>query len=182
MPTFALYKPYGYLSQFTDPTGGRKRTLADLVALPKDVYPIGRLDEDSEGLLLLTNDNQLKQRLLGQGVEKEYWVQVEGIPAEAALAHLRAGVHIRVRKRDYRTRPAEVHRLDPPPDLPPRHPPIRYRKSVPDRWLSLTLREGKNRQVRRMTAAVGHPTLRLIRWRIGPWSLAGMKPGEILVG
>jgi 23S rRNA pseudouridine2457 synthase len=178
MPSFLLYKPYGVLSQFTSPVEG-KRTLGEWYDFPPEVYPIGRLDEDSEGLLLLTDDNRAKQQFLSEAVEKEYYVQVEGLPTEAALQQLREGVTIRVRKKDHRTRPAKVRRLDPAPDLPPREPPIRFRKSVPDSWLSLTLTEGKNRQVRRMTAKVGFPTLRLIRWRQGPYTLAGMQPGEV---
>ena len=166
------------LSQFTDPVGG-KRTLGELFDFPKDVYPVGRLDEDSEGLLLLTNDPRLNRELLGQGVEKEYWVQVEGIPTDEALARLRDGVDIRVRKRVHRTAPAQVRRLEPAPELPRRDPPIRVRLSIPDRWLSLTLREGKNRQVRRMTAQVGFPTLRLLRWRIRDYTLEGMVSGQV---
>lgn len=176
--SFLIYKPYGVLSQFTAPVEG-KRTLGELYDFPKDVYPIGRLDEDSEGLLLLTNDPRMNQKLLGQGIEKEYYVQVEGIPDEAALQPLREGVTIRVRKKDHHTLPAKVRRLDPEPDLPPREPPIRFRKSVPDCWISLTLREGKNRQVRKMTAAVGYPCLRLVRWRVGHWTLGDMQVGEV---
>lgn len=175
--SYLLYKPYGVLSQFTAPVEG-KRTLAECHAFPTDVYPVGRLDETSEGLLILTNDSRQNQRLLGQGIEKEYWVQVEGIPDEAALERLRKGIDIRLKKQIYRTRPAQVRRLD-EPDLPPRDPPIRVRKTVPDTWLSLCLREGKNRQVRRMTAAVGHPTLRLVRWRLADFTVEGMQPGEV---
>lgn len=181
MPRFRyylIYKPYLVLSQFTDPVGG-KRTLGELYDFPKDVYPVGRLDEDSEGLLLLTNDPGKNREMLGKGIEKEYWVQVEGIPTEEALQQLRTGVDIRVRKKVHHTAPAIVRRLDPPPLLPPREPPIRVRLSVPDRWLSLTLREGKNRQVRRMTAKVGFPTLRLVRWRFAHFTIEGMQPGEV---
>lgn len=166
------------LSQFSDPVGG-KATLKDLHPFPKDVYPVGRLDEDSEGLLLLTNDPRINQRYLGQAIEKEYWVQVEGIPEEKALQELRDGVMIRVRKKDHFTRPAKVDLLSPLPEIPDRHPPIRFRKNVPDRWLRITIQEGKNRQVRKMTAAAGYPTLRLLRWRVGDFDLSGMLPGEV---
>jgi 23S rRNA pseudouridine2457 synthase len=175
---FLIYKPYGMLSQFTtdDP---RKRTLGELYAFPKDVYPVGRLDEDSEGLLLLTNDPKVNALLLGEGVEKEYWVQVEGVATEAALAQLRRGVDISVQKRMYHTRPAQARVLAPAPELPARVPPIRVRLTVPDCWLAICISEGKNRQVRKMTAAVGLPTLRLVRWRIHTWTLAGMGVGEV---
>ena len=175
---YLVYKPFGMVSQFTAPVEG-KRTLGELFDFPKDVYPVGRLDEDSEGLLILTNDPALNQRLLGQGVEKEYFVQVEGIPEESALAQLRAGVTIRVRKKDHHTLPADVERVEPTPDLPPRDPPIRFRKTVPDCWISLTIREGKNRQVRKMTAKVGHPCLRLVRVRVGEIELGRMQVGEV---
>ncbi|MDP5170876.1 MAG: pseudouridine synthase [Bacteroidia bacterium] len=177
MLSFLIYKPFGVVSQFTEPVPG-KRTLADLFDFPKDVYPVGRLDEDSEGLLLLTNDARQNQRLLGQGVEKEYWVQVEGIPEESALERLRKGVSIRVNKKDFLTAPALVRTMD-APDVPGRVPPIRVRLSVPDCWVAITIREGKNRQVRRMTAAIGHPTLRLLRWRLGNWTIDGMAPGDV---
>lgn len=175
---FLIHKPYKVLSQFTSPVEG-KLNLGDVFDLPKDVYPVGRLDEDSEGLLLLTNDPSLNQQLLGTGTEKEYYVQVEGIPDEAALDQLRKGVEIRIRKKPYITRPARVERLE-SVDLPDRDPPIRYRKSVPDSWLSITLTEGKNRQIRRMTAKTGFPTLRLIRMRIGKWELGDLKAGEFI--
>lgn len=175
---FLVYKPFGVLSQFTDPVGG-KRVLGDLHTFPKDVYPIGRLDEDSEGLLLLTNDPRQNQYWLGQKIEKEYWVQVEGIPTSEALAQLRSGVQIRIKKKTHHTIPAGADLLEEAEDIPPRVPPIRFRKTVPDTWISLTLREGKNRQVRRMTAAVGFPTLRLIRHRIGHLDISGMVPGEV---
>lgn len=174
---FIVYKPYGVLSQFTDPVGG-KRTLGDLHAFPKDVYPVGRLDENSEGLLLLTNDRKANERLLGKGVEKEYWVQVEGEPGEEALEQLRRGVEIKVRKKPYRTRPAKA-RLLVDPSLPDRDPPIRFRKHIPDSWIAIILTEGKNRQVRKMTAKVGHPTLRLVRVRFGKWTVEGMQVGEV---
>lgn len=138
------------------------------------VYPAGRLDRDSEGLLLLTDDGALQARIADPKFKlpKTYWVQVEGTPDDAALSHLRRGVELN----DGRTLPAQVERMA-PPELWPRDPPVRYRKSVPDCWIALTLSEGRNRQVRRMTAAVGHPTLRLVRWQIGDWTLAGLEPG-----
>jgi 23S rRNA pseudouridine2457 synthase len=175
---FLIYKPYGMLSQFSSTEPG-KRTLGELYDFPKDVYPVGRLDEDSEGLLLLTNDPRMNAALLGEKVEKEYWVQVEGIPTEGALEKLRRGVDITVRKKRHYTLPAVVRRLEPAPDLPPRVPPIRVRLTIPDVWLSITITEGKNRQVRKMTAAVGYPTLRLIRWRLGEWTIRGMGVGEV---
>ncbi len=175
---FLIYKPFGVLSQFTTEIEG-KRTLASLHNFPKDVYPIGRLDEDSEGLLLLTNDPRENARLLGNKIEKEYYVQVEGIPTDEALDQLRAGVDIRVKKKVHHAMPAQVKRLDPAPLLPDREPPIRYRASIPDRWLSITISEGKNRQVRKMTAAVGFPTLRLARWRLGKHTVEGMQVGEV---
>lgn len=168
----ALHKPYGVLSQFTPEPGSRWRTLAEF-GLPKNVYALGRLDADSEGLLLLSDEAGLNSRLLDpeRGHRREYWVQVERIPTDAALAQLARGVMIG----DYRTQPCGVRRLEPAPELPPREPPIRVRQSVPDCWLALELIEGKNRQVRRMTAAVGHPTLRLVRARIGALTLASLQ-------
>lgn len=165
-------KPYGVLSQFTPE--GRWRGLRDFIALP-GVYVAGRLDADSEGLLLLTGDGALQARISDprHKMEKTYWVQVEGIPDEPALQALRQGVALN----DGPTRPARVRRLDPPPALWPRDPPIRVRQSIPDSWLELVIREGRNRQVRRMTAAVGHPTLRLVRAAIGPYTLDGLAPG-----
>lgn len=166
-------KPYGVICQFS--RDGLHPTLADYIALP-DFYPAGRLDTDSEGLLLLTDDGRLQHRITDpkHKLAKTYWVQVEGVPDEAALQQLRHGVELK----DGLTRPAEVRLISEPAGLWPRNPPIRVRKTVPDSWLELTIREGKNRQVRRMTAAVGHPTLRLIRCRIGNWSLAGLTPGQ----
>ncbi len=178
---YLIYKPYGMLSQFTTAEPG-KRTLGELHAFPSDVYPVGRLDEDSEGLLLLTNDPKMNALLLGEGVEKEYWVQVEGIPTEAALVQLRQGVDITVKKKRYRTLPAQARRLEPVPALPERVPPIRVRLSIPDRWIALTIREGKNRQVRKMVAAVGFPCLRLVRARFGKWELGDLHPGGVREG
>lgn len=171
----ALYKPYGVTSHFSGQD--QHDTLAEY-GLPKGVYAAGRLDKDSEGLLLLTDDGKFKHKLLSPqfGHERTYWAQVERVPDEQALRFLRNGVVIKGRK----TRPCKARLLDPAPDVPDRHPPIRYRKNVPTAWLELTLTEGKNRQVRRMTAAVGHPTLRLIRTQIGRlnlWKL-GLKPGR----
>lgn len=168
-----LNKPYGMLSQFTDEGSGHP-TLAACIDMP-GVYPAGRLDRDSEGLLLLTDDGRLQARIADPKFKlaKTYLVQVEGVPDDAALARLRAGVDLK----DGRSRPAEAEPIE-PPDLWPRDPPVRCRKSVPDSWISLTIREGRNRQVRRMTAAVGLPTLRLVRWRIGEWTLDALAPGE----
>jgi 23S rRNA pseudouridine2457 synthase len=171
----AFNKPYGVLSQFTDAKSPSPRpTLSAFIAV-SGVYPAGRLDRDSEGLLLLTDDGALQARIADPRFKapKRYLVQVEGEPDEAALARLRAGVDLN----DGRTSPAEAERIA-DPALWPRDPPVRFRKSVPDCWIALTLREGRNRQVRRMTAAVGHPTLRLVRWAIGEWTLDGLPPGE----
>lgn len=170
-----FWKPYGVLTQFTDPQG--RPTLSDYISIP-DVYAAGRLDFDSEGLLLLTDSARLKTRLTDPQFEhpRTYLVQVEHIPDEAALQKLRQGVELN----DGETRPAVVERLESPPELPERPVPIRYRKNVPDCWIKLTITEGRNRQVRRMTAAVGHPTLRLVRWAIGTITLQGLQPGEWL--
>ncbi|WP_416171530.1 pseudouridine synthase [Algoriphagus boritolerans] len=153
---------FGVLTQFT----GEEPTLASLGAFPKEVYPVGRLDKDSEGLLLITDDKVLNHHLLNPrfGHQRTYWAQVEGIPTPEALAKLRSGVTIRVDGRDYKTKPTLAKILDPIPELPERTPPIRYRASIPTTWIELTLIEGKNRQVRKMTAAVGFPTLRLVRF------------------
>ena len=171
----AFNKPFGVLSQFTDAgTPSPRPTLSAFIAVP-GVYPAGRLDRDSEGLLLLTDDGRLQARIADPRFKapKTYLVQVEGEPDEAALALLRQGVMLQ----DGPTRPAGAERIA-DPALWPRDPPVRFRKSVPDCWLRITLREGRNRQVRRMTAAVGHPTLRLVRWAIGDWTLEGLAPGE----
>lgn len=178
MPSyFITYKPYGVLTQFS----GEGPTLASLGEFPKEVYPVGRLDKDSEGLLLLTDDKSLNHQLLNPRFahQRTYFVQVEGIPTTEALAHLQAGVTIQVDGKPYRTKPAVAKLLDSAPILPERNPPIRYRASIPDRWLALTLIEGKNRQVRKMTAAVGFPTLRLVRYSMEKISLEGMVVGEV---
>ena len=165
-------KPYGVLCQFT---GEDRATLADYIDV-KGVYPAGRLDTDSEGLLVLTDDGVLQNRISHphHKLPKTYRAQVEGVPAEEALEQLRRGVRLN----DGPTLPARVRLIPEPVGLWPRDPPIRFRKRVADSWLELTLTEGRNRQVRRMTAAVGHPTLRLIRWSIGEWTLEGLAPGE----
>jgi 23S rRNA pseudouridine2457 synthase len=168
-------KPYGVLSQFTDRAAESARpTLSDFIDVPA-VYPAGRLDRDSEGLLVLCDDGRLQARIADPRfkMSKTYFVQVEGKPDEASLDRLRHGVELN----DGPTQPAQVEPIS-PPDLWPRDPPIRVRQSVPDSWLEMTIGEGRNRQVRRMTAAVGHPTLRLVRWSIGDWTLAGVAPGE----
>ncbi len=170
----AFHKPYGVLSQFTPQAGSAWRTLAEF-GFPKGVYPIGRLDADSEGLLLLSDEAALNARLLRpeHAHAREYWVQVEHVPSDDALRELARGVVVQGR----RTRPCRARRLDPPPDLPPRDPPVRFRKTVPAAWIALELTEGKNRQVRRMTAAVGHPTLRLVRVRVGGYELGNLPAG-----
>ncbi|WP_374525933.1 pseudouridine synthase [Sphingopyxis sp.] len=176
MPRLILFnKPWGVLSQFTDRgTPEARATLSDYIDVP-GVYPAGRLDRDSEGLLILTDDGALQARISSpkHKMPKTYLAQVEGEPDDAALAALSRGVTLN----DGPTRPATVRRID-APTLWDRDPPVRYRKSVPDSWLELTITEGRNRQVRRMTAAVGYPTLRLVRWRIGGWAIDGLTPGE----
>jgi 23S rRNA pseudouridine2457 synthase len=164
----AFHKPYGVLSQFTPEPGSRWRTLAEF-GFPKNVYPIGRLDAESEGLLLVSDEPELNARLLHptRGHTRTYWAQIERVPSPEALAQLELGVVIGGRK----TLPCRASLLDPQPEVSPRDPPIRFRKNVPDCWIALELVEGKNHQVRRMTAAVGHPTLRLIRVRIGQLAL-----------
>ena len=169
-------KPFDVLSQFTDKsdTPSKRRTLSDFITLP-GVYAAGRLDRDSEGLMLLTDDGRLQARIADPRSRqpKTYWAQIEGSPDDAALDSLRNGVTLK----DGKTLPAKVQRIDEPDGLWPRDPPIRVRKSVPDCWISLTITEGRNRQVRRMTAAIGHPTLRLIRYQIGDITLDGLPPG-----
>ena len=168
-----LNKPYGVICQFS--ADEKHPTLKDHVPVP-DVYPAGRLDTDSEGLVILTDDGALQHRISDprHKLPKTYWVQVEGVPDEAALEKLRQGVDLK----DFVTLPAQVEAIPEPAGLWPRNPPVRFRKAIPTSWIALTIREGKNRQVRRMTAAVGFPTLRLIRWAIGDWTLEGLAPGE----
>jgi len=174
MPKLILVnKPYGFVCQFS-PASGRP-TLADLVPVP-GVYPAGRLDADSEGLLILTDDGRLQARIADprHKLEKGYWVQVEGVPAPHQLEALRHGLDLG----DFVTRPAGVDVMAAPPGLWPRDPPIRTRRAIPVSWLDVRIREGRNRQIRRMSAKAGLPTLRLIRHRIGPWTLAGLAPGQ----
>jgi 23S rRNA pseudouridine2457 synthase len=176
-----FYKPYEVLSQFSP--SGDKRTLAHFFnELQKDVYPAGRLDYDSEGLLLLTSDKALAHQLTDPRYahQRTYYVQVEGLITDEALNKLSAGVDIQIDGNKHRTKPAKAFRLIEEPVLPPRNPPIRFRKSIPTSWLSLTLTEGKNRQVRRMTAAVGFPTLRLVRYAIGKVTIGDMQPGDFI--
>ena len=172
MPLILLNKPFRVLSQFTDPD---KRTLAEFVDVP-GVYPAGRLDYDSEGLILLTDDGRLQARISQprSKITKVYRVQVEGEPDAAQLARLERGVHLK----DGTAKALGVRVIDEPEPLWPRDPPIRVRKSIPDTWLELGVQEGRNRMVRRMTAAVGLPTLRLIRWKVGPWSVDELEPGQ----
>jgi 23S rRNA pseudouridine2457 synthase len=168
-----LNKPFGFICQFSP--SGRHPTLADLVPVP-GVYPAGRLDTDSEGLLVLTDDGRLQGRIADprHKLEKGYWVQVEGTPEHAALDLLRRGVDLG----DFVTRPARVDVIAEPEGLWPRDPPIRVRRAIPTAWLDIRIREGRNRQVRRMTARAGLPTLRLVRHQVGPWTLAGLLPGQ----
>ena len=170
-------KPFNVLSQFTDRSteASRRETLSRYIQIPH-VYAAGRLDRDSEGLLLLTDDGKLQARIANpkHKMAKTYWVQVEGAPQEEALQSLRRGVQLK----DGLTQPAKVRLMEEPAGLWPRNPPIRVRNSVPDSWIEMSIREGKNRQIRRMTAAIGHPCLRLIRAQIGDWHLGDLKPGE----
>lgn len=170
------YKPFNVLTQFSGENSQETLQVLDY-DFPKDVYPVGRLDKDSEGLLLLSNDKRLNHRLLDPKFkhEREYWAQVEKIPTAKALEQLSTGLKLK----DGMTLPAKAHLLEPEPDVPPRDPPIRYRASIPTAWISLTLTEGRNRQVRRMTAAAGFPTLRLLRWRIENLLLEGLKPAQV---
>ena len=187
MSTYLVYKPFNMLSQFTR-EAPHHVTLADLAFnFPKDVYPVGRLDADSEGLLLLTNDKQLNAKLLHPKNKqpKTYWVQVEGVPKEVDLAPLRNGIAIKIKKKIHHTASAQVSLLENTPSLPARNPPIRVRKSIPDTWVSITITEGKNRQVRRMFAAIGFPVLRLVRVEIagytyGKGKLTKMESGTVL--
>lgn len=176
---YSIYKPFGVLSQFTPE--GEHEGLGSLFTFPNTVYPVGRLDADSEGLLILTSDTQLNHRLLDprHGHWRTYWVQVEGTITAQALKKLQEGVSIRINKKEYRTLPAQAGTLPEPVRIPERNPPIRFRANIPTSWIWLKLQEGKNRQVRRMTAALGFPTLRLIRVAIENLELENMQPGDI---
>ncbi|MGE7773266.1 pseudouridine synthase [Chitinophaga sp. NPDC101104] len=178
---FAVYKPFQVLTRFGKE--GDKAVLSDYFDVPKDVYPVGRLDYDSEGLLILTNDKSLNQRLLhpAQAHEREYWVQVDGAITPEAVRQLEAGVTITVDGKPFRTKPAKASIFTTPPEVPDRNPPIRFRQHIPAPWIRLVLSEGKNRQVRKMTAAVGFPTLRLIRYRIGRINVKNMQPGDMVM-
>jgi 23S rRNA pseudouridine2457 synthase len=177
---YIIYKPFQVLSQFSPMDG--KKTLGDFFQVPKDVYPIGRLDYDSEGLLLLSNDPSLNNKLLDPSFqhEREYWVQVDGRIDQQAIAQLQKGVSINIDGKKYQTKPCKAFLFENDPILPERVPPIRFRKEIPAPWISLTLTEGKNRQVRKMTAQVGFPTLRLVRYRIENIILGEMKPGDLI--
>lgn len=177
---YLFYKPFQVLCTFTSSEG--KSCLANYLQVDKDVYPIGRLDYDSEGLLLLTNDRSLNHRLLDPSFQhhRTYWVQVEGSITDKAIQQLKAGVAIRVDGNLYTTLPAQAQKIPVPDSLPERNPPIRFRKNVPTTWISLSLTEGKNRQVRKMTAAVGFPTLRLVRFSIEKIELDNLLPGQVL--
>lgn len=177
---FIIYKPYLVLSQFTTDSPKHK-TLKDVFDVPADVYAVGRLDNDSEGLLILTNDKSLNNRLLHPSFahEREYWVQVDGVITGEAIGQLCSGVAITVDGKPYRTRPCKAEIFSTAPAVPPRNPPIRFRKEIPTSWIRMILTEGKNRQVKKMTAKVGFPTLRLIRHRIAGLDLEGMQPGDI---
>ncbi|MBN8836849.1 MAG: pseudouridine synthase [Sphingobacteriia bacterium] len=176
---FIIYKPFQVLSQFTSTE--YKKTLKDFFDVPKNVYPVGRLDYDSEGLLILTNDANLNYRLLNPKFlhEREYWVQVDGNISEEALQQLQNGVDINIDGKIYRTKKCKAAVFDEAPLVPLRNPPIRFRKEIPAPWIKIILNEGKNRQVRKMTAAVGYPTLRLIRYRIEQLTLNNLQPGEM---
>lgn len=180
MPSYyIIYKPFNVLSQFSAVEG--KQTLADYCKVEKDVYPVGRLDYDSEGLLILTNDTSLNHKLLNPSFQhqREYWVQVDGQITAKAIQQLQKTVDISIDGKIHKTLPAKAVAFENEPLVPERNPPIRFRKNIPTSWLSLTLTEGKNRQVRKMTAAVGFPTLRLIRQRIEKINLGNMQPGEM---
>lgn len=177
---YLIYKPYLVLSQFSAVDG--KKSLSDFWELPRDVYPVGRLDYDSEGLLLLTNDKSLNHRLLDPLFqhEREYWVQVDGAVSKEAVTQMANGLTIQVDGKPYRTKPCKANIFQEPPVVPERNPTIRFRKEIPAPWIQLILTEGKNRQVRKMTAKVGFPTLRLIRYRIQGLTMNGMQPGDIV--
>ena len=176
-----IYKPFNVVSQFT--SGDGKQTLKDFFDVPTDVYPVGRLDYDSEGLLILTNDKKINHELLNPTFEhsREYWVQVDGAITDEALHDLQNGVDITVDGKLYRTKKCRANAFKIPPVVPDRNPPIRFRKSIPTSWIKMELTEGKNRQVRKMTAAVGFPTLRLIRFRIEKCTIEALQPGEMRI-
>ncbi|MEJ7737883.1 MAG: pseudouridine synthase [Chitinophagaceae bacterium] len=183
---FVIHKPFQVLSQFSSPDVRNaekqiKRTLKDYFQVPRDVYPVGRLDYDSEGLLVLTNDTALNHRLLNPSFahRREYWVQIEGVIDDAALQELRSGIEINIDGNLYQCKKCLVDRFDPGPHVLPRTPPVRFRKMIPTSWIKLVITEGKNRQVRRMTAKVGFPTLRLIRYRIEGLTLNGLRSGDM---
>jgi 23S rRNA pseudouridine2457 synthase len=180
MQYYLLYKPFQVLSQFTSTDG--KLCLKDIIEVEKDVYPVGRLDYDSEGLLLLTNDTKINHQLLHPSFEhkRTYWVQVDGAITPEAIQQLAKGVSISIDGKSYQTKPASVHILPDTIEVPERNPPIRYRKSIPTSWTSIELIEGKNRQVRKMFASVGFPVLRLIRAQMGKYSIEKMQPGDLI--
>lgn len=177
---FIIHKPYRVLSQFS--SEGDKKTLKHFFDVPSNAYPVGRLDYDSEGLLILTNDKNLNHLLLdpARKHEREYWVQVEGVPTTVQISKLQNGIEITVNKKKHLTAKSKVFLFDEPPSVSERVPPVRFRKTVPDRWIKIILTEGKNRQVRKMTAAAGLPTLRLIRTRIEKLELRNLLPGEMI--
>lgn len=176
---FALFKPYGYHSQFILAGNMKKKLLGDLYDFPEGTMSIGRLDKTSEGLLLLTTDGKVSHQVRSKKVEKEYYVQLDGIITDDAIDHLALGVNINIEKQEYTTRPARVHRLMTTPHLPTRAKKIRADRHGPTSWISITIVEGKYRQVRKMTAAVGFPTLRLVRYRIGNETIEGLDVGEV---
>jgi 23S rRNA pseudouridine2457 synthase len=180
MDYFLIYKPFQVLSQFTSTEG--KLCLKDILHVPTDVYPVGRLDYDSEGLLLITNDKSINQQLLDPlyAHQRTYWVQVDGAITEVALAQLSKGVSINVDGKIYKTKPAKLESLPDTIEVPERNPPIRFRKSIPTSWVAIQITEGKNRQVRKMFAQVGFPVLRLIRAKLGKYSIDHMQPGDCL--
>ncbi len=180
MDYFLIYKPFQVLSQFTSTEG--KLCLKDILHVPIDVYPVGRLDYDSEGLLLITNDKSINQQLLNPifAHQRTYWVQVDGAITSDALAQLGKGVTINVDGKAYKTKPAKLELLSEPVQVPERNPPIRFRKSIPTTWVSIQVTEGKNRQVRKMFAQVGFPVLRLIRAKLGKYTIQDMQPGDCL--
>jgi 23S rRNA pseudouridine2457 synthase len=180
MQYYLLYKPFQVLSQFTSTDG--KLCLKDIIEVEKDVYPVGRLDYDSEGLLLLTNDKKINHQLLHPSFEhkRTYWVQVDGAITQEAIQQLAKGVTINIDGKSYSTKPASVHILPDNIEVPERNPPIRYRKAIPTSWVSIALIEGKNRQVRKMFASVGFPVLRLIRAQMGKYGIDKMQPGDLI--